>query len=281
MIVAVQLFLAADLDRGIALYRQQKFTDAEAEFRKLTKQGNDRAAARLYLVRTLLEQNRVPDALAELEIALADRSNPETMFQAGKIARELAERRLADLKATAPGSAAVLELSGRQLETRGKNEEALAEYRQAVRLSPNRPGIHYRIGNVLYKLRRPEDAQAELKKELAASPHHAMANLRFGEVLILQKDEASAVAPLEFAVKTMPDLMEARKELGKAYRETSREADARREWEIVAKQRPGDEEIHYLLGNLYRSLGEVELSKRELAIHRKLLEQKRQLSEKK
>lgn len=275
------LFAATSLDHAIVLFRERNFAAAEAELRDLIAKKQDVSTARLYLVRTLLEQNRIPDALAELDQTLGESKDPEQLFQAGQIARKLAEQRFQDLNNAAPGSAAVLEFAGRQFEMSGRNEEALEKYRAAAALNPNRPGIHYKIGNSLWRLRRLDDAKKELNIELAASPYHAMANLRLGQVLLAENEAVQAVAPLEKAVQAMAQSTEARKELGKAYRKADRIADARREWETVAKERPSDDQIHFLLGTLYRELGDENLARRELARHREILESRRALAEKK
>jgi lipopolysaccharide biosynthesis regulator YciM len=55
--------------------------------------------------------------------------------------------------------------------------------------------------------------------------------------------------------------------------------DARRVWEAVALERPSDDQVHFLLGGLYRETGDLESSQRELNLHRKLLEDRRRLSE--
>src|SRR6266545_2757713 len=123
MWLALVCFLAA-LD-GVKLYQQRQFAAAEPEFRRVLTVHPEDARARLYLARTLIELGRVPEALAEIERALATQADPEVRFEAGKISRDLAERRFADLHRLAPDSAAVRELAGRRLELQGKLADAL------------------------------------------------------------------------------------------------------------------------------------------------------------
>ena len=52
--------------------------------------------------------------------ALTKSGNPEAKFQAGRILRELAERRYSDLERLAPQSAAVREFAGRRFERQGR-----------------------------------------------------------------------------------------------------------------------------------------------------------------
>jgi len=236
------------------------------------------AQTRLYLARTLVELGRVPEALAEIDRALATRTDPEIQFQAGSIVRDLAEHRFADLQRLAPDSAAVRELAGRHYEQQGKLPEALREYRAAIAKEPGRPGLHFETGNLLWRMRELDAATQELNAELARTPHHGMANLRLGQVFLVRNRSEEAIPFLEQAVEAMPESSDARRELGKAYRTLGRTADARKQWEAVAKARPDDDQVHYLLGNLYRQLGDAEGARRELDRHREILD-RRQMHE--
>ena len=270
MLLALAMFFFAAAD-GVSLYQQRQFAAAEAEFRRILAIRPGDAQSRLYLARTLVELGRVPEALKEIERALAGQADPEIQFQAGSIVRDLAEQRFADLKRLAPDSAAVRELAARQFEQQGNLPEALREYRAAIAKEPGRLGLHYEAGNILWRMRQLDTATEELQAELARSPHHGMANLRLGQVFLAGNDAAQAAAFLEHGVDAMPESADAHRELGKAYRGLGRTADARTQWEAVAKTRPDDDQVHYLLGNLYRQLGDADRARRELNRHSEIL----------
>ena len=274
------LVSSPDPVRGAALYHQRQFQAAEKELRAVVAESPANASARLYLARVLVELNRVPEALAEIERALLSNTDPEVRFQAGRILRQLAELRFAGLNLIAPGSAAVHELAGRHFELRGQLADALHENRSAAELEPGRPGIHYLIGNILWRTRELDAAATELATELALNPHHDLANLRLGQIWLARNEAEQALPFLERAARAMLENTEARRELGKAYQKAGRLPDARREWESVAKSRPDDDQVHYLLGNLYREIGEVSLARQELARHRQILERRRAEAEK-
>jgi tetratricopeptide (TPR) repeat protein len=273
MLLALAMFFFAAAD-GVTLYQQRQFAAAESEFRRMLAIRPADAQSRLYLARTLLELGRVPEALVEINRALAARTDPEIQFQAGSIIRELAEQRFADLERLAPDSAAVRELAGRHFEQRGNLPEALREYRAAIAKEPGRLGLHYEAGNILWRMRQLDAATEELQAELARSPHHGMANFRLGQVFLAGNDAARAVAFLEQAVDAMPEFADARRELGKAYRSLGRTADARTQWEAVAKARPDDDQVHYLLGNLYRQSGDADRARQELSLHSDILKRR-------
>ena len=273
-ILIATLALAALDSPGLTLYRARRFSEAERELRaSLTKQPRN-PELRLLLARTLIELNRIPEALAALDHVLANGPSPDTEMEAGRILRRLAERRFKDLSRSAAGQPAVSEIAGRRLEREGNFAGALAQYRDAQQREPDRTGLRYLIGGVLWKMRDFEAAETNLRAELQLTPEHGMANFRLGQVLIATNREAASIAYLERAAEALRDRVEVRRELGKAYRKTGRPSDARTAWEAVAKASPNDDQVHFLLAGLYRELGEAVRAQREFSLHRKLLEQR-------
>ena len=272
--------LAAALDPpGVGLYRARKFPEAERELRVSLKKQPRNPELRLLLARTLVELNRIPEALAELDHLLNAAPSTDIEMEAGRLLRRLAEIRFRDLSRTGAGQAAVSEIAGRRLEREGNFAAALARYRDASQMEPDRPGLRYSIGGVLWKMRDFDGAETNLRAELERTPTHGMASFRLGQVLIATGREAESVAYLERAVSAMPEGLEVRRELGKAYRKAGRLADARATWEAVEKARPNDDQVHFLLGGLYREMGDPVRSEQELKLHRQLLEQRRSRAE--
>ena len=267
-------FMAID-DEGIRLYRTRKFVEAEREFRlTLRKQPQD-PQPRLYLARTLIELNRVSEALAELERLIEAQPSPEIEIEVGRLLRHLAGRRFHDLTQSDAGQAAISEIAGHRLEQERNFPAALAQYREAQKIESDRPGINYAMGSVLWKMNEFGPAEKHLRAELERSADHGMANFRLGQVLLATSREAEAIAPLARATVALPDRWEVRRELGKAYRKTGHSAEALDAWEAVAKARPDDDQVHFLLGGLYRELGRTALAKQEFSRHGKLLEMRR------
>jgi predicted Zn-dependent protease len=262
-------------DAGIRLYEQRRFQEAAAAFRSALAAHPNDSSTRLYLARTLMELDQLAEGLSEIQTALSRDPSPEIEFQAGKIIRQLAERRFADLQRLAPDSAAVHEFAARRYELQGKHADALREYRLAIAKEPARPGLHYMAGSVLWQMRELDEAEKELQAELARSPHHGAANLRMGQLVLARNQAGGALPYLERAATAMPDSAETRRELGKALRDSGRMAEAKSQWEALAAMRPDDDQVHYLLGNLYRQTGDEVRARRELARHRELLERRR------
>lgn len=270
------LWLAASDSAGVSLYRERRFAEAERAFRATLKARPADETAQLYLARTLVELQRLPEALAVVERLTAGTARAETRLEAGRLLRQLAERRFRELQRVDGGTAATREIAGRRLEREGNFAAALEEYRAVQRLEPERPGVRYAIGGVLWKMRELGPAEQELRAELAQRPHHGVANLRLGQVLLATEREPEAVAYLERARTALPHVIEVQRELGKAYRKAGRVVEARAAWEAVAQVRPNDDQVHYLLSGLYREVGEEELARQALQRHREQLARRRQ-----
>lgn len=233
--------------------------------------------------RELIRQGKIVDALQNLEnLEKLNRDDPETKFAVGEMLQELAALRAEQLQRVAPDSAAAHELLGKSLESRGKLTEALVEYRHALEKAPTAPGLHFLVGNVEWKLKNLSTAETELKQELKLNPHHAMANLRMGQIVLdTQRDEPSrAVAYLQEATANANSSLEAHRELGKALRLDHKFQEAVKEFQAVESQRPNDGSVHAQLAAVYKDMGDVERARQELEIHRRILKERLQASEK-
>src|SRR5690242_9073731 len=90
----------------------------------------------------LLAEGKVIEALYEIDGVLrANPDDPEIQFQAGVLLRRLGADRVARLRQLAPDSPEAHELMGESLESRGELDEALAEYRAAMKIRPDSAGL--------------------------------------------------------------------------------------------------------------------------------------------
>lgn len=233
--------------------------------------------------RELIRKGNIVAALQNLSIIESRGSDdPEAKFAMGEIFQELAALRAEQLQRVAPESAAAHELLGKSLESQGKLNEALAEYRRALDKGPATPGRHFLIGNVNWKLRNFDAAQAELGEELKLNPHHATANLRMGQIVLdTQRDEPMrAVAFLREAVAGPQSSLQAHRELGKALRLAHEFPEAMRELQFVESKAPNDDTVHAQLAALYKETGDRERARQEIEIHARILRERLQASQK-
>jgi tetratricopeptide (TPR) repeat protein len=204
--------------------------------------------------RALFDQHDYAGAVRLLRAAQG-RSEAGTYLLARSYER-LAVVTLERLVALDPESYRVHQLTAQLAEVREEYEKALAEYRTVETLRPTLSGIHYAIGNTLWRLGRAEEALPELLHELSANPNHVAANAEVGTIYVRQHEARKAVPFLELALRIEPGLTAARKDLGKAFYQLKRYQDAERELKL-ALPKDQDGSVHYVLGTVYRDRGET------------------------
>lgn len=261
--------------RAVSLFESRDFPAAQSQFEHLLKTGPRNHTARVYLIRTLIERGRVVEALRHVDVLLkANPDNPDVRFEAGQLLQRLGEARMSDLQRTAPDSAEAHQLLGHSYEARGQLKEALAEYQLALQRNPAAPGIHFLMGNILWKQRDPDSAAAEFKSELRTNPNHTLANLRLAQIELARDRAAAAVPLLRQALAGDATLLEAHRELGKALRVMGNYEEAVRELEWVARRRPEDNSIHAQLAAVFKGMGLNERANEEMRLHRVILQKK-------
>jgi Flp pilus assembly protein TadD len=70
-----------------------------------------------------------------------------------------------------PSSSRVHNNLGIALLHRGRSEEAMTHFREALRIQPNNAQAHYNWGLALHSLGRSEEATAQFREALQANPN--------------------------------------------------------------------------------------------------------------
>ena len=181
----------------------------------------------------------------------------------GKFGQTMAQR-VWELK---PDSYRSHQLLGEVYENIKNYENALKQYREALRLNPGAPGLHYAIGHTFWKMKRFDEAVPELERELALNPYHPSANYVLGHIYVhLGRHQAEKASRyLRRAVEAKPDFVEARMQWGKALSLLDDNERAVQELEIVAKQEPEDDSVHYLFGGAVQENGVARQSSERVA----------------
>jgi tetratricopeptide (TPR) repeat protein len=104
----------------------------------------------------------------------------EILYQTAKIYGNFAFLTMEKLAQVAPTSVWRHLAAAEAQESQGSYDEAIAEYREVLRLEPSRPGIHYRIGRTLrgrfwqrHSADDPPAAAKEFEQELQIDPGNA------------------------------------------------------------------------------------------------------------
>jgi protein O-mannosyl-transferase len=134
----------------------------------------------------------------------------------------------------------------------GRLDDAIAEFREALRLNPGFSKAHYNLGNAWSQMPgRLNDAAAEYQAALRASPNFAEAHNNLGNVFSQEPGRSKdAAAEYEAALRLKPDYAEAHNNLGLAWsRMPGRLDDVIAQYEEALRLKPDYAEAHYNLGN--------------------------------
>jgi tetratricopeptide (TPR) repeat protein len=136
---------------------------------------------------------------------------------------------------------------GRALEGKGQTAEAMSEYNEALRLRPDFDVAHVMVGLLLTKEQKYDQAVAHYQAALKTNPESAPAQSDWGMALTKQGRWQESIAHYEEALRLDPTLAEAHNNLGIDYLQTGRLADGVRELRMTLKLNPGDTETEFNL----------------------------------
>jgi tetratricopeptide (TPR) repeat protein len=159
-----------DPDRHLTLglaQSEQDIAGAIASFRRVLALDPRHALARYNLALVLRRADRLPEALEELDRALALEPRPEAYYLRGTIYWH-----------------------------QGELDRAVEALRAAVTAAPGYADAHYTLGAVLKAKRDWRGAAAALRRAIALRPDLSAAHYTLGQVLRLEGDEAGARAAL-------------------------------------------------------------------------------------
>ncbi len=135
----------------------------------------------------------------------------------------------------------------------GRHEEAIAEYREALRLKPDWPDAHFGLGVELARLPGGRaEAIAEYERAVQLRPVYVEAHNNLGvELARLPGRTAEAIAHFETALRLKPDFAEAHANLGDALAGMpGRETEAVAHYEAALKIKPDLAWVHCHLANV-------------------------------
>ena len=95
--------------------------------------------------------------------------------------------------------------AGNEFFRHGEPDNAIAEYKEALRLNPNNVKAHQKIGFLLYNVKgKVEEGMAHLNKALELDPDNAFVHHDLGMALLHQKKFDQAINHLSHALRRMP-----------------------------------------------------------------------------
>ena len=203
--------------------------------------------------------------------------DPDVLYEASHAYADLSTRASQDLVREAPFSYQVHELVAEKLESQGKWDEAIVEYRKILEINSSLPGIHYRLGRAL--LSKPDltpellqEAKRNFEQELKIDSGNAGAEGVLGELAVRANEFPEAIDHFKRAIKLDVEFAEAYILLGSSLISEKRYAEAVPALETGVKLAPDDATAHYNLAIALSHIGRKEDADREFAIHHKMQE---------
>jgi predicted O-linked N-acetylglucosamine transferase (SPINDLY family) len=144
---------------------------------------------------------------------------------------------------------------GAALRAEGRAEEALAAFRTAVELDPERAEAHHQLGNALKAQRRYPEAAASLRMAARLAPSDAVVWLNLGVASLELHRLDEAVTAFRRAIRLEPARPEAHNILGHALLAQGRCTAAKRCLEEALRLRPGYPAAHDNLGRVCKAQG--------------------------
>jgi len=279
--------LGLQVEAAIAWFRRNDVAKAKAQIEAVLAKEPDNARAHNVLGRIYLFEGNPPASIQELNAAVAQQADFETVYFLGiaylkaKKVPEAAEL-FTQLQASAGNSAALHVLFGRAYIVTHFPEPAVAEFRKAVELDPKYPRAHSLLGYAYLDHLNEQGyplARSMFQQELKIQPDDYLTLVLLGLTDVSLRDYSAAETVLLHAARVRPDGAAPYLYLGEAYTSTQRIKEAVTALKKYVSLVHNPEEFHrdlgrgyFLLGQGLLRLGQREEAKKALAQSQKLRE---------
>lgn len=209
--------------------------------------------------------------------------DPDILYTASKLYFQLSSQLVGRLVEVAPKSYRVRQLMGELLEANKQYGPAAVQYRKAIALQPNAPGLHYRLGLMLTRSSNEpavwEEARQAFLEELRIDPAYARCYVELGAMLRKQGKLDEAEKLLKTGLSIDADLPEAHVELGRIQVARGQLNEALAHFQEAVRQAPTSDVAHFELFRLYGRLGQDKEAGVEKALYDKLHAERMRQSE--
>ena len=228
-------FAEVHMNLGLVYQLQDRSTEAMAEFRRALKIKPGLAGANFFLGVDYCKLGEGAKAIPYLKAALkAEPNRPETwlwlataqeiagqwqaevvtlhralelrpadvdlLYLLGSAYERLGKQEVAHLEKVAPGSSRSEQLLAESYASSNEWPSAVIHFQNALAASPNRPGLHTELGEVLLHAGKVNQAIREFDEELRRNPDNLRALVRRGEARLTQGNVDPALQDWDKAV---------------------------------------------------------------------------------
>ena len=251
---------------GYALLAQGYAAEAVSHLQKT----DDKAALGI----AQLEAGQLPDAVVNLQAALANRPNdPDLLYYFGRASGLLSKQSIDTLLSNYPDSARAHQAMAENYYVLRQMPQAEKEFQEAIRLRPDTPRLHLELGLVYAGSSQWSKAEEAFRAETKMQPGNAEAAYQLGNALLQQGMMREARAELKRADTLQPEMPETLYSLGKAASLEGDAASAEKAWmKVIEIEETSDlaAKAHFALAGLYRKQGKMEDAQREMTEFQRL-----------
>jgi len=207
-------------------------------------------------------------------------TNVEVLYTSYRIYSDLAGEAMLSLSLVAPTSARMHQVMAHELEKHGDEQAAIRNYREALKLDPQLPGLHFELAEMLNAsslASEQREAETEYKAALAVNQFDERAEFRLGDISSRRGDVQEAYAHYSRAVQLQPNDAEANIGLAKVLMLMNQSDKAEPLLQRAVQLDPTSAAAHFRLSTLYRQAGRTADATRELEEYQKYKELKEKL----
>jgi Tfp pilus assembly protein PilF len=214
------------------------------------------------------------------ELRRLEPTDESLMYTAYRLYSDLADESLLSLSVVAPNSARMHQALAHELAKRGNTAEAIENYRAALKLDPQLPGLHFELADMLRTFPTPEarqEAESEYKAALQVNPLDEQSECRLADIALQRDDVKEADERYTRALQLRPNDPEASIGLAKVYMTMDQPQKAEPLLLNAIKLDPTSSLAHFRLSTVYRLTGHPEDAKHEFDEYQKYKDMKDKL----
>jgi tetratricopeptide (TPR) repeat protein len=197
--------------------------------------------------------------------------DPQILLVAYQLSRRMMDQSLLSMIVVAPDSAEIHMIMAGELGRQGDHSNAVAQYRDAIRLNPTLPGVHFELAEQLRTSSDPAlnaQAEDEYKAALRVNQYDELSWRQLAGILAAKGDFKTAEEHYQKALALQPKDSDAKTGLAIVLISVNRTNEAISLLESAVKDDPTNVVAHYRLSTLYRRVGRTADSQHELDIFR-------------
>jgi tetratricopeptide (TPR) repeat protein len=221
-----------------------------------------------------LAQEHADSAAAALDKAAAlDPNNLDILYHRGRAHLLISKASYAAMFQLSPDSWRVHEVLGQADAEAFRTEDAISEFRLALRTAPHEPGLNEELGDACWTAGKLQEADDAYSEEIKNDTANAVALYKLGSLRVTRDDAAAGLPLLERALTLDPSISDAHYYLGKGDAALGKDELAIEHFRLATNPQ-GTEELRimswYQLATLYRNLHRSQEAGEALAAFRKM-----------